>query len=130
MQFSVSESIHALKGKLYEQSFPLYSSTPADDLVNPGYSFNLYSDIVPVNGHTSPHNVQAKGNEILTSQSVENQTGSGLTAEQIQHSFQHPRPIKTEVLHVKKTPTKRQNQDFEGNGLKKSKKNNHKFQFV
>ena len=131
MQFSVYENIQALKGKLYEQSFPLYSSTPSRDLINPGLSFNLYSDIVPLNQGRDTHNkVQAKGNEILESQTVENQTGSGLSNEQLQYSFQHPRPIKTETLFIKKSSTKRQNDSPEDKEFKKSKKMKHKFQFV
>jgi len=131
MQFSVYENIQALKGKLYSQHFPIYSSTPNKNLINPGFGFNLYSDIVPLNnGHVSQNQVHAKNNEILESQTVENQTGSGLTNEQLQYSFQHPKPIKIETLHLKKTATKRPKDSAEDNSSKKSKKMRHKFQFV
>jgi len=131
MQFSVSESINALKGKLYVQPYPFYSSTPSQDLINPGFSLNLYSDIVPLNnGRDSQYKVVAKGNEILESETVENQTGSGLTNEEIQHSFQHPRPIKTETLYIKKSQGKRKIESSEQCDVKKPKKIKHKFQFV
>jgi len=131
MQFSMSENIHALKGKLHTQSFPILSSTPGKDLINPGFAYNLYTDIVPLNsGHTTEHKIFAKDNEILESQTVENQTGSGLSKEQIQYSFQHPRPIKTETLILNKTATKRQHEseqsfeDNKDNKMKSSKKLN------
>jgi len=129
MQFSVSETIHALKGRLHTQSFPIFSSTPGKELINPGFGFNLYTDIVPLNsGHGGDHKLLAKGNEILESQSVENQTGSGLTKEEIQYSFQHP--IKTETLYLKNNPRKRKHESLEDKSIKKSKKPKHKFQFV
>lgn len=133
MQFTVYQNIQALKGQLLDQSFPTYSSTPGKDRINPGFSFNMYSDIVPLNyGQDSGHKVHPKDTEIMQSQSVENQTGSGLSSEEIKYSFLHPRPIRTEILYTKKQPMKRSIDSIDSSkekDVKKSKKK-HKFQLV
>lgn len=132
MQFSVSESINSLNGHLYDQSFPNFSSTPAKERINPGLVFQMYTDVVPLHyandlNLNAVHQKKDTDGEMLQSQQNENQTGSGYE-DLIKHSFQHPRPIQTEVLlPVKKS--KRKNDINQDGGAHTGKKIKHKFQF-
>lgn len=130
MQFSVSQSIQNFQSNLLSAS-PFYSSTPAKDLINPGFGIQLYSDIVPLHSAIGSHQIEQKvqENAIVEVEKTENQTGSGKSEEElIQFSFQHPKPIKTELLEVHKRGKRRS--DKNGEESKQSKKIKHNFQFA
>lgn len=139
MDFSVARSLLALGGRFYSNAHCTYSSAPKDDFVNPGINLKLYADVVPINsGHNSldylieqkiekaTHSTEA----IKNNDEIDNQKGAGTSVNHdLEQSFMHPRPIKTELVLLEKKSRKRKKEQDQQSETKPTKVN-HKFQFV
>jgi len=101
MNFSLAKTIEAYGGKVHSGYFNLYTSTPSKDLINPGFNLQLYSDVVPLSGgQTQTQYLQEKTEAKSSNDEKEDKDGFGKEDEKIIHSFEHPRPIKTETIEV------------------------------
>lgn len=101
MNYSLSKTIQAYGGQIRSGNFNLYTSTPSIDLVNPGFNLRLYSDIVPLTaGQTQTEYFKEKIEDKKGNDEKVDKDGFGKEEEMIEHSFEHPRPIKTETIEV------------------------------
>ena len=136
MDFGVSKTIGSLGVRQFSNFHPFYTSQPAIDLVNPGVNMQLYSDIVPIFVGSQTHKIEQKVQETQVNDSNGSnlQNGAGMDNEKlIEHSFLHPRPIKTEMIQLlKANPLKRKSDQKSEFIVTKKIKNekSHKFSLV
>jgi len=141
MDFSVAQGINKLLPKIYNSPIPTLSSNPATDYINPGINLKLYTEIVPITSKYSNTTKKAEDDLKVMEESSNLQTrdseqsGTGVLNEKlIQHSFQHPRLIKTEVVTFGdknvslKRPTTSKSAEQPPSKTKK-KSVSHRFQF-
>ena len=112
-----------------------YSSTPCNDFTNPGLNVRLYHDIVPIIPGPAVHEIHKKISNEIDEQTRDesNQHGSGIDHQRlIEHSFNHPKPIKTERIEVlRDKKTNKRKLDGQGQTPPKTKKaRQHKFQVI
>lgn len=145
MNFSLAKGINSLGTHIHNSAINVYLSTPEKDFVNPGFNLHLYSDIVPIGSTALPGSSmkraekEEKSEDLAKKLEIDNplQTGAGKEDLLIEASFEHPRPIKTEIIDafhkevVSKTSSKRKNDTIKQNVTgKKSKSIKHNFQLV
>lgn len=139
MNYGVSKFIDSLHPRIFSSPFPNYTSEPANDLNSPGVNLRLFSDVVPISSTFQKQQTLKVPIDADTSLKQDNnQEGSGLDSK-VEHSFLHPRPVKTELIEVfkqtndKKKDKRQLKQPNEKNeDIKPSKKLklSHKFQVV
>lgn len=102
MNFALAKTIQNLGGHIHHNSFNVYLNTPSTDFINPGFNLQLYTDIVPTNNNIHGREVQKEKATEDELPPIEEknilQKGSGNDDELIESSFQHPRPIRTEII--------------------------------
>ena len=137
MDYSVARSIQNIGGRLYSSARPFQTSTPSLDYINPGLNIQLYQEIVPITSGSVIHSIEQKHENVEATpkedHKLHDQTGAGLdNQELIEHSFLHPRPIKTETIQLFKQnkSSKRKETTNLKSVPKKKKIAAHKFQFV
>ena len=136
MEFSVSKSIQNFCEES-TQCYPIFSSCPANDSVNPGIAqlINLHSLITPLS-HQSIESLKKKTN---VESAVSDQIGHGNVNDQIKLSFAHP-IITDEIVFpdqnqstsskALKRNSANVNDNLQTPAKKKSKKNDHKFVLI
>jgi len=135
MDFSLSKNIQNFGNHLYDSGHPFYSNKPSINYINPGLNISLYNDIVPILSGFERHATQPKleksdgPNNETKDMMDNNQTGAGEEDDLIKRSFEHPRPIKTEMITVTNKALKRHLNE-PSKTIKKAKQVVHKFQLV
>ena len=120
---------------IYSQSHPILSSNPGVDFVNPGVTLKLFEQVVPL-GHSESKTLQKIHESSVeaeaTKEDLNEQKGEGSSNSLIEHSFLHPRPVKTETIELFNEQTKKRKASQQDKDITRSKvmKMKHKFQFV
>jgi len=119
MDFSIAKNLQNLGGHVFS-SIPYANSFPSFDLINPGINLQMYQEIAPLsNGshiiHKIDQNIEDQSDKKQDTEESQEGKGPSLNEEEkIEHSFLHPRPIKTELIRFfENKPTKRKNPSTE-----------------
>lgn len=133
MNFAVSQAIQSFGNHLIFS--PNLTSTPSQNYINPGINLSLYKGFVPINNASFSNKVNKKLIQEEFTENKAEQEGSGeMESNEIEKSFLHPVPIKTEMVELLtvKGSSKRKNITKDSKlSLKRKKKEliDHKFQF-
>ena len=132
MEYSVANNSGNIS-ELYGSPFPLLSSQPAHDLVNPGLGqmVNLFDVIVPMRGralHTIEKKVELKEDTSEEKIEAKDQIGAGKLNVEIAESFQ--KPIVTDSIVFPKEEGEKKRKDKSAPPPNKKIKVAHKFHVV
>jgi len=130
MDFSVAKTIDTYVPTV-ASNYHFLSDQPSIDNINPGINVQLFSEIVPVPQVTSSSLNQIKHEISHPKDTTNEQSGGGLNTDNfIKESFQHPRPVDTQVIELFHEAKIKKRKAIESEDKPKKKTMKHKFQFV
>lgn len=130
MDYSVAKTIETYSPTV-TNDLRFLNDRPSIDFINPGINVQLFSRIVPLPSTRSVNQVKQNIENPSLSSDGSEQSGGGVSTEDvIKHSFQHPRPVKTEILQLFDREATKKRKLNESDNMPRKQKYKHKFSLV